>query len=86
MKFNPLVRRTAWSGTLVLLVSGLIVTLVTAYQGYGSTGAIFGLLVIMIMMLPLVIMLIPSNEVQTKEKIVYLYADERAPEEFDTQA
>ncbi len=86
MKFNLHVQRTAWAASIVLLVSGLFLALATVYNGYGASGAIFGLLIILIIALPLTVVLMPSRHVEIKEKITYLYADERAPEEFDTQA
>lgn len=86
MKFNLHVQRTAWAGVLVLMTSGLFLTLATVHNGYGVSGALFGLLIILIIALPLTVVLMPSTHVEIKEKITYLYADDRAPEEFDTQA
>lgn len=85
MKFNLQVRRTAWVALMVLLSSGLLLSLATVYNGYGAAGAVFGLLIILIMALPLAVALIPSAPTEV-EKVVYRYADERAPEGFDTQA
>lgn len=85
MKFNLRVQRTAWAALMVLLSSGLFLSLATVHNGYGSTGAIFGLLIILIMALPLTVVLIPSAPTEV-EKVVYRYADGRAPKEFDTQA
>lgn len=85
MKIHSLVQRTAWAGMVVVVFISLIAALSGAFNPYGQAQVILALLVMMIMALPLTILLYPAKP-EIEEKIVYRYADERAPEGVDTQA
>lgn len=85
MKVHPHVKRTAWASAMFVSVLGLIAAINGMLDPYSRGEIITVLLIMHVLLLVSSILLVPEPP-QVREKVVYKYADERAPEGFDTQS
>lgn len=85
MKVHSTVQKSAWAGMVMIVAVGLITAISGVVNPYNNMDIILALLVLMIMALPLTLLLYPAKS-EVEERVRYKYADERAPEGFDTQA
>ncbi len=85
IKVHPHVKRTAWASSLLLTGIGLVAAIFGVGMPYQQDDIVMTFIVIMTLLMLTNFLLVPE-ESEVKEKVVYKYADERAPKGFDTQA